>query len=293
MTSRIFQRLTCPNCSTGLNIKHLGLSCPNCHKSFRLNDNVVNLLCEDKVDKHKKKEMESFGNLGSYQELMSRPYFRVLKEKITNSLRRYRFRKKLILEIGAGTSEFLSLFEKENELAAIDISEALLRQTKTSANLIVGDAENLPFLDGSFDFVYLIGVLHHLEDQKKALMEIKRVLKVRGKVFISEPTKWSLNLPYYLARKLALKIIGVNRLADLIGCFSPDESFISLKAIREVWGSDFQLKLQKVLPIRMPPVKFLEKLFPTKLNDLFEKTPLIKDFGSIVLVEGEKKGERR
>lgn len=285
---KILSLLACPNCQTPLKKRDNQLICQNCQRIFLIKKKIFFLLGEDKISQRKKDEIRVFQDLSSYQELMSRPYFRELKEKITNSFKRYRFKGKTILEIGAGTSKFLPLFEKENELTALDISAVLLAQNKARANLIVGDAENLPFLDESFDLIYLVGVLHHLENQKKALREIKRALKVKGKVFISEPTKWSLNLPYYLIRKLAIKILGVDRFKNLSGCGSPEESFISLKAVKEVFGSDFQFKLHKILPLRMPPVKFLEQFFPAKLNDLFEKTPLIKNLGTIVFVEGEK-----
>jgi ubiquinone/menaquinone biosynthesis C-methylase UbiE len=44
----------------------------------------------------------------------------------------------------------------------------------------VADAEALPFADTSFDLVYSWGVLHHTPNTKRALDEIRRVLKPRG-----------------------------------------------------------------------------------------------------------------
>jgi len=55
--------------------------------------------------------------------------------------------------------------------------------------VIAGSALELPFPDGSFEFVYAIGVLHHLSDrqsQKRAINEIARVLKPRGVLLLHE-----------------------------------------------------------------------------------------------------------
>lgn len=241
------------------------------------------------LNKHKKKEQQVFSDLKAYNELMSRPYFVYLKQKITQELKKYNFKKKKILEIGAGRSEFLTLFDKDNEVTALDISPVLLKENKGKVKLVVGDAENLPFTDETFDFVYLVGVLHHLEDQKKALEEISRVLKPRGQVFVSEPTKWSLNLPYYLIRRLAILLLGEKKYQKFSGCGSPEETFIDLKMCNEVFSGNWEINKQKQLPLRMPPLGFLEKQFSKKLNDFLEKLPLANNFGSIVFLTGQKK----
>lgn len=48
---------------------------------------------------------------------------------------------------------------------------------------VVGDAQNLPFENGSFDIVYMNAVLEHVPDPGKAFTEVARVLK-NGGVFI-------------------------------------------------------------------------------------------------------------
>jgi ubiquinone/menaquinone biosynthesis C-methylase UbiE len=245
-----------------------------------------------KLSPRKKKEVKTFSDLTAYEELMSRPYFVYLKQKITQELEKYHFKNKKILEIGAGRSEFLSLFDKDNEVTALDISPVLLKKNKAKAKLVVGDAENLPFADNSFDFVYLVGVLHHLEDQKKALQEIDRVLKTGGQVFISEPTKWSLNLPYYWVRRLAIRLIGEKKYQKISGCGSPEETFIDLKLCDEVFSGNWEINKQKQLPLRMPPVGFLEKHFSKEFNDFLEKLPIINNLGSIVFLQGQKKEKK-
>jgi SAM-dependent methyltransferase len=58
--------------------------------------------------------------------------------------------------------------------------------------LAVGDAESLPFADGTFDVVYSWGVLHHSPDTPKAFREVLRVLKPGGEARIMIYQTWSI-----------------------------------------------------------------------------------------------------
>ena len=75
---------------------------------------------------------------------------------------------------------------------ATDISLGVLRQAAERArrfgldlDLVVADAENLPFRDGSVDVAYVHDGLHHLERPDLALAEMARV--ARRAVSVSEP----------------------------------------------------------------------------------------------------------
>ncbi|MBD78421.1 MAG: hypothetical protein CL840_05845 [Crocinitomicaceae bacterium] len=48
------------------------------------------------------------------------------------------------------------------------------------AHTVVGDAENLPFEDNSFDVAIMDAVLEHIPDVGKAISEVSRVLKPNG-----------------------------------------------------------------------------------------------------------------
>ncbi len=49
------------------------------------------------------------------------------------------------------------------------------------------DAEKMPFEDESFDFIFIAGALHHIDDGQAAYNESVRVLKPNGKICIFEP----------------------------------------------------------------------------------------------------------
>ena len=52
---------------------------------------------------------------------------------------------------------------------------------------VVGSVYELPFQEGEFDMVLCMVVMEHLEDPKQAILEMKRVLKPRGKILVSVP----------------------------------------------------------------------------------------------------------
>ena len=93
----------------------------------------------------------------------------------------------VILDCGCGFGSFYNLTENLNTIY-LDFSFNLLKKFENTHNLktskICGNVLNLPFKDGSFDLILCINVLEHIKDYKKALNEIKRVLKDNGTVII-------------------------------------------------------------------------------------------------------------
>ncbi|MGB6432400.1 MAG: glycosyltransferase [Candidatus Acidiferrales bacterium] len=77
-------------------------------------------------------------------------------------------------------------------VVALDISPAAVARARERTarfgfplDLVVGDAENLPFADSSFDFVFVHDGLHHLSDPYRGVREMFRV--ARRAVVIAEP----------------------------------------------------------------------------------------------------------
>jgi len=72
----------------------------------------------------------------------------------------------------------------------VDVSEKAIENLKEiGGKAIVGDVTNLPFEGKLFDLVVAIEVLEHIEDDKKALSEITRVLKPSGFFLFSVPLR--------------------------------------------------------------------------------------------------------
>jgi ubiquinone/menaquinone biosynthesis C-methylase UbiE len=97
-----------------------------------------------------------------------------------------------VLEIGCGCGSEAELFARARaSYTAVDLTNAAASLTRRRFQLshlkgcfAQGDAENLPFANGSFDFVYSHGVLHHTPDTARTIREIYRVLSPGGRAVI-------------------------------------------------------------------------------------------------------------
>lgn len=92
-----------------------------------------------------------------------------------------------VLDIGCGNSQFKFLLDaSKTDYIGIDIvnSEEF---GYNNQNKIEFDGENLPFPDDSIDNIICTEVLEHIEDPKKIISEMYRVLKSRGCAIITVP----------------------------------------------------------------------------------------------------------
>jgi ubiquinone/menaquinone biosynthesis C-methylase UbiE len=99
---------------------------------------------------------------------------------------------KLILEVGVGSGRIgFPLLEKvEHWFVGLDLSKEMLRFAKVKMSpckknfdLILGDAEHLPFADGVFDATVCISTMHYFAFPERSLTEFSRTLKEEG-VFV-------------------------------------------------------------------------------------------------------------
>lgn len=138
------------------------------------------------IAKHPEGTKEFFEEIAEFRYKIECPWL-----KPTFKFEQYKDKK--VLEVGVGDGiDHLELAKAGAILTGIDITPKSIELTKKnlefhnySSNLLVADAENLPFDDNSFDVVYSFGVLHHTPDTQKAIDEIYRILKTQGKAVIS------------------------------------------------------------------------------------------------------------
>ena len=129
-----------------------------------------------------------------------------------------RVAEKSVLEIGCGLGTDGSQFAGHGARyvgmdltsAAVHLTQRRLRLFDLSGSVLEGDAENLPFEDETFDFVYSHGVLHHTPDTQRAFDEIYRVLRTGGQAILMLYHRHSWN---YWGNIVFLRRLGASLLA--------------------------------------------------------------------------------
>ncbi len=102
-----------------------------------------------------------------------------------------------VLDVGCGTGKFVHKLwnvTKGIEIHGVDLSNEMIERARSkqggeSINFVVGDVENLPYESKTFDIVTCSNSFHHYPNQKKALSEMRRVLKDEGKLLIIDGSR--------------------------------------------------------------------------------------------------------
>lgn len=95
-----------------------------------------------------------------------------------------------VLEVGCGTGVMLSRVQKSYKVegTGVDVASVSIATAKElfgkQLSFRVADGTKLPFADNSFDAVYSLDVLEHIQQQDKVLLEMVRVLKKGGKLLL-------------------------------------------------------------------------------------------------------------
>ena len=93
-----------------------------------------------------------------------------------------------VLEVGAGTGNFLGLFAHAARLlVAVDLSPVMLglaRRSHPRLGLITGDGARLPLRSGSVELVTSAQTLHHVARPLEILKEMVRVMTPEGRLLI-------------------------------------------------------------------------------------------------------------
>jgi SAM-dependent methyltransferase len=191
----------CPACRTLLRRSGADLACA-CGARYRIDDGVPLLAPE--TDEDSRRQAEWFDGDGDPEWEIERPagapplYRWLMHEKFRRAAAGVPLAGASALVVCAGSGMDAELLARAGaDVTAIDISpgaarRSLERARRHSFRIVsaVGDAARLPFLDRSFDVVYVHDGLHHLSDPFAGVGELARV--ARRAVCISEPARASL-----------------------------------------------------------------------------------------------------
>ena len=142
----------------------------------------------------------------------------------------------LALEIGPGPG-YLGLEWLKNTqattLKGLDISADMIAVAERNAKayglserveFVHSSGAELPFDDGSFDAVFTAGSLHEWSEPKKTFNEIGRVLKIGGRVLISDFRRDMFPLlKWFLYLHARPKAIRPGLLTSINAAYTPDE----------------------------------------------------------------------
>ena len=173
-----------------------------------------------------------------------------------------------VVEVGCGAGHLLAQLPLARPFG-LDLSESLLHKAKrrlhSHAHLIQGDAEQLPIQSGAIDRVYCSEVLEHLQDPRKALLELLRVLGPHGVAVVSVPNERLINRAKSLLRRTGVysRLIRTDaesysmphRMDDEWHLHSFDRAMLHCLA-----PSGFTISRVETIPFKWLPLRYVMRL---------------------------------
>ena len=243
------------------------------------------------------------GSLEFFDEIAKNRY-QIYAPWMKSTFKFEQYRNKKVLEVGVGVgTDHLELAKAGAILTGIDITPKSIELTKKNlelhgyhSDLLVADAENLPFEDEIFEVVYSFGVLHHIPDTQKAIDEIYRVLKPQGKAIITLYNKNSLSfwlfvfLYDFILKGKFMKISLNDRISAIEK--GGDETKPLVKLFTKKQARELFHKFRKVTIITRQTGlstsgRFLSKILNWKIVKTFFEF-LAQWFGWYLIIEAEK-----
>ena len=205
MKPRLVELLACPSCGGGLELESgvpdpdcpaeiaTGeLACDSCARRYPVRGGVPRLLPQDQPDVVRRTaaafgwQWREFAELHDEYEAQFLDWIDPLQPDF--------FQDKVVLDAGCGNGRhaFHAARYGAREVVAMDLSDAVEAAYANvgrldNAHVVQGDLHQPPFRSaaggGPFDFVYSIGVLHHLPDPEAGFRSLVRFVRPGGAIF--------------------------------------------------------------------------------------------------------------
>src|SRR5215203_44334 len=159
------------------------------------------------------------------------------------------------------------------EVVGLDLSRVVAFRARRNARsnghtpaLLRADIRELPFAPDSFDVVYTMGTIEHIDEYRQAIQEVHRVLRPGGRAIVGVPHKWNLFL-----RPLMVWVL------DAFGqyLYAPEKSFSAGELRRDVEGTGLRF-VERTGILTLPGLLRMADLFLyTRGIPLYRLTPLL------------------
>lgn len=198
----------------------------------------------------------------------------------------------LVLDVGCGSGrQCLPLAEAGIRSVAMDIDEDMLLLAARKLNeqslsgmvdLIVGDGENPPVRNASFNACVHYGVLHHLSEKDAAVLNASRKIIPGGLMYTLDPHKSFVRFVFDFFMKIWRLWVEE----------ASDDPLITESQI-QAWMAEGGVYGKTRLSTYLPPHIFLGSLpfnvSLLKMTDaLFSRIPGLRKAGGVIIFEGEK-----
>ncbi|HXR11419.1 MAG TPA: class I SAM-dependent methyltransferase [Gaiellaceae bacterium] len=180
-----------------------------------------------------------------------------------------------VLEVGCGRGETAEWIARETgaEVVAVDQSERMVELTSArGVEAHVGDVEDLPFENGSFDCVVAAWMLYHVADLDRGLTEIARVLRPSGRlvavtnskrhcqelkalVGVTGQSAFSAENGEEILRRHFSEV--ERRDAEGYAVFEPDEAIAYIEAMENLWRREAVPAIDEPIRVTKAPVVFV------------------------------------
>ncbi len=192
--------MQCPDCGGHLEAAQEELACLVCRRAFPICEGILDML---KPLAGNNKVAADFYNGPLWPRFRFWEWFTFLCNGGERRARRQilKYLPSLsgtrLLEVAIGDGANVPLIPADCQIYGNDISTVQLANCRRNhpdrdLRLFLGEAENLPFRDHSFDNVLSVGAFNYFNDPLKSLREMARVVKPGGLVVVSDEVP---NLP--------------------------------------------------------------------------------------------------
>ncbi len=208
MKSTSYDLLVCPCCRAALSldgsaahgiIERGSLSCSTCEKVYPIREGIPRFIKVDELGGNNQKFSHLYDWFSLIYPEFSRVGFRLLGT--TDAYARQELIARLapsgrVLEVSIGPGvnlPFLLGTPDVTEVFGLDISPGqlnrcrrLIRRNGWAVDLFLGNGEELPFKDDTFDSVFHVGGINFFDNKRKAIEEMIRVAKPGTKIIICD-----------------------------------------------------------------------------------------------------------